>query len=309
MVGNLSSGCVYIVFVANTFHDILNNNLGWELSVRVYILITMVPIMMIGQIRTLKFLVPFSALANAFIIATLGIVLFYIFRETLVFDDKPLIVSFTKWPFFVTTVMYALDGIGAVMPVENSMKEPDKFLGKPSVLLIAMSFITVIYFIIGFFGFVRFGDGTKGSITLNLPTDEWTGTTGQSLIGLAILFAFGLSFYIVTEILFKRIEHKIAKSRNISEIVIRTSILICMGGLGLAVPDVGIFVSLVGSFYSSALAVFMPVFIEIIYLKTHGGFGKFYWKLIKNLVIMAFAVLSLLTGTFTSIRNIIDTYR
>lgn len=95
-----SAGCVYIVFIANTFHDILNDLLGWTLSVRIYILIILVPILFIGQIRTLKFLVPFSGSANAFIVVTFGIVLYYIFSGDLTLDNKPMITSWSKWPIF-----------------------------------------------------------------------------------------------------------------------------------------------------------------------------------------------------------------
>lgn len=95
-----SAGCVYIVFVANTFHDICNLRFGWDLSVRYYILMTMVPILFIGQIRTLKFLVPFSGSANVFIVVVFGIVLYYIFKEPLVISDKELVAPWTQWPVF-----------------------------------------------------------------------------------------------------------------------------------------------------------------------------------------------------------------
>lgn len=95
-----SAGCVYIVFIANTFHDVCNSLFGWNMGVRTYVCIVMVPILFMGQIRSLKFLVPFSGSANAFIVVTFGIVLFYIFKEPLVLEDKPLIESWTKWPVF-----------------------------------------------------------------------------------------------------------------------------------------------------------------------------------------------------------------
>jgi solute carrier family 36 (proton-coupled amino acid transporter) len=95
-----SAGCVYIVFIASTFHDICNALLGWDLNIRIYILIVLVPILFIGQIRSLKFLVPFSGSANAFIIIVFGIVLFYIFKEPLDISDKPAIVSWKQWPIF-----------------------------------------------------------------------------------------------------------------------------------------------------------------------------------------------------------------
>lgn len=124
------------------------------------------------------------------------------------------------------------------MPVENSMQKPQEFLGKPSVLLIAMVAVTVLYTIMGVLGYVRFGDDIRGSITLNLPTDnwssDWAAIIGQTLIGFAILFTFGLQFYIPMEILLKKLENRLAKNRNIAEIGLRSFIMIIMGGLAIA---------------------------------------------------------------------------
>jgi solute carrier family 36 (proton-coupled amino acid transporter) len=62
-----------------------------------------------------------------------------------------------------------MEGIGVVMPVENQMKKPEQFLGCPGVLNSAMGTVIVLYTVIGFFGYVRFGDDVLGSVTLNLP--------------------------------------------------------------------------------------------------------------------------------------------
>lgn len=58
------------------------------------------------------------------------------------------------------------------MPVENSMKNPQHFLGCPGVLNCAMSVVVILYAVIGFFGYLKYGDATEGSVTLNLPVDE-----------------------------------------------------------------------------------------------------------------------------------------
>lgn len=201
-----------------------------------------------------------------------------------------------------------MEGIGAVMPVENSMEKPEEFLGSPSVLLISMIVVTVLYTIMGLLGFIRFGDEIRGSITLNLPTDEWAAITGQILIGLAILFTFGLQFYIPMEILLKKIENKIAKMRNIAEIGIRTGIMIIMGGLAIAVPDLEPFISLVGAVFFGSLGLFVPAFIEIVFLQSNGDFGRLRWKLWKNLLLMLFALVAMFAGAFVSIREIIKNY-
>lgn len=58
------------------------------------------------------------------------------------------------------------------MPVENQMKNPKHFLGFPFILYTAMGVVVLLYAVIGFFGYLKYGDLTKGSITLNLPTEE-----------------------------------------------------------------------------------------------------------------------------------------
>lgn len=63
--------------------------------------------------------------------------------------------------------------MGVVMPVENSMKKPQHFLGCPGVLVIAMTLIMLLYTTLGLFGYFRYGDALRGSITLNLPIDDW----------------------------------------------------------------------------------------------------------------------------------------
>lgn len=103
-----SAGCVYIVFISKTFHDIFHHFGLMEWNIRIYILMVMIPVILIGQLRSLKVLVPFSATANIFILVTFAITLYYMFNDSLEFSDKPLVVNWTKWPLFFATVIFAV---------------------------------------------------------------------------------------------------------------------------------------------------------------------------------------------------------
>lgn len=165
----LGANCVYIVFIATSFHDVINYALKVDLDVRLYIAAVVVPCLVLGQIRQLKYLVPFSALANLFIVITFAITLYYMFNGPLEISKRPLFSSFSQLPLFLSTVIFSMEGIGVVMPVENAMKKPHHFLGCPGVLNSAMITIVLLYAIIGFFGYVRYDDLVEGSITMNLP--------------------------------------------------------------------------------------------------------------------------------------------
>ena len=79
-------------------------------------------------------------------------------------------------PLYFSNAIYAFEGIGVVLPLENQMEEPSKMGGKFGVINIAMGTVTILYMMMGFFGYWQYANvdgGIKGSITLNLPAYEW----------------------------------------------------------------------------------------------------------------------------------------
>ncbi|XP_055533959.1 proton-coupled amino acid transporter-like protein pathetic [Wyeomyia smithii] len=303
-----SAGCVYIVFIGSSLEKVINTMADLDWDVRIYILFTMIPVLAIGQIRELKFLVPFSALANLFIVVTFGITLYYIFKDPLVFDDKPGFASFATLPLFFSTVIFAMEGIGVVMPVENSMAKPQHFLGCPGVLNTAMGIVITLYAVIGFFGYVRYGSLAAGSVTLNLPTEDVLAKIAQLLIAAAILLTFGLQFYVPMDIFWRKIHDKIPKDKhNISQIAIRSGIMILMGGLALAVPNLEPFIGLVGAVFFSSLGLLVPCVVETVFLWPN-ELGTFKWVLVKNVIFGAFALFALVAGSYVSIEEIVKLY-
>lgn len=303
-----AAACVYIVFIATSFHDVINYDLGINWDVRIYIALTLIPCLFIGQIRNLKWLVPFSALANLFIVVTFGITLYYMFNTPLVVSDKPLIAKASQIPLFFATVIFAMEGIGVVMPVENSMKKPQHFLGCPGVLNTAMLTVVSLYAIIGFFGYIRFGSDVRGSITLNLPDGAPLADAAKILMAIAILFTYGLQFYVPNDILWGKIKHKFdPKNHNISQILLRTGIILISGGVAAAIPDLEPFISLVGAVFFSLLGIFVPSFVETVYLWPNMGWLKF--KLVKNVLLMILALCALVAGAAVSIEEIINLYK
>ncbi|KAH8298477.1 hypothetical protein KR044_005593, partial [Drosophila immigrans] len=301
-----AAACVYIVFIATSFHDVINYDAGLNWDVRIYIALTLIPCLFIGQIRNLKWLVPFSFMANVFIVVTFAITLYYMFDEPLVYSDKPLIAPAAHIPLFFATVIFAMEGIGVVMPVENSMKKPQQFLGCPGVLNTAMITVVLLYAVIGFFGYVRFGDEVRGSITLNLPEGDWLADCAKLLMAVAILFTYGLQFYVPNEVLWRKIQHKFKPEKhNMTQILLRTGIILVSGGIAAGIPNLEPFISLVGAVFFSLLGIFVPSVVETVYLwPDRLGWGK--WKLIKNILLGIFAILALIAGAAASIDEMIN---
>ena len=86
-----------------------------------------------------------------------------------------LMPSFSRkqYPLYFGTAIYAFEGIGVVLPLENQMKTPRDMRGWNGVLNTSMTIVTCLYIAVGFFGYLKYGEDVLGSITLNLPVEQW----------------------------------------------------------------------------------------------------------------------------------------
>ncbi|XP_053686202.1 proton-coupled amino acid transporter-like protein CG1139 [Sabethes cyaneus] len=304
------SFCLYLVFIAKSLRDVIYNQQQFDWDTRIYLLLLLIPMMLITQIRELKYLVLFSAIANLLIIAAICIILYVIFNEPLIFVNRKMWPQWSTLPSFVSTVLFAIQGIRYVLPIENKMQHPEHFLGSFGVLNIAISLLTVLYTITGFFGYVSYGEKTKGSVTLNLPENKAIAETTRLLAAIAILFTMGLSYYVPMEILWHHLQPKVlAKRANLVQIVLRFSVLVALLGIAIAIPEIEPFVGLVGSFGSATLAVLIPVTIDIIFRWPAGDFGRAKWQLVKNVVLLVFGLFVMVSGTYFSILDVVAIYK
>lgn len=127
------------------------------------------------------------------------------------------------------------------------------------------------------------------------------------LIALAILFTFGLQFFVPMDILWRKIQHRFSKdSHNRVQIILRTGIIIIMGAVAIAVPNLDPVISLVGAVFFSVLGLLVPSVIETVYC--YQDLGVWNWILIKNVILSIFAIFALVSGSITSIQEIIKEY-
>lgn len=172
VVDLLGCCCIYNVFVATNIKQVVEFYFDVHLNIRLYILMLLVPLILINLIRSLKYLAPFSLIANTLMGVGLGITLYYILIDLPPVEEREYLVGVERWPMFFGTVIFALEGIGVVMSLENNMKNPSHFIGCPGVLNFGMGFVVTLYAIFGFLGYLKYGPVTEGSVTLNLPIED-----------------------------------------------------------------------------------------------------------------------------------------
>ncbi|CAH2092160.1 unnamed protein product [Euphydryas editha] len=297
--------CIYTVLISDSIKQLIDKYVpSINLSIEMYCLITLIPLCLLSQIKYLKWLALFSILANLFLFLTYLICLYYIFGNEISLSDKRVVGDPARIPAFISTVIFAMEGIGVVMPVENAMKKPQHFLGCPSVLVVAMAVIVFFYSTLGVFGYLRYGDVLRGSITLNLPIEDWPAICAKVFIALSIFFTYPLQYFVVFDIIKKYTDNCIKdKYRTLIDIVSRSlGVCFCVG-IGVALPLLEQIINIVGACFYSILGLIIPGVVETVF--RWENLGKYNWILWKNILIVLFGLGSLISGCTVTILDII----
>uniref|UniRef100_A0A7G3ABM4 Putative amino acid transporter n=1 Tax=Lutzomyia longipalpis TaxID=7200 RepID=A0A7G3ABM4_LUTLO len=298
--------CVYIVFVATNIKQLVDYY--WvDFDVKLHMLILLLPLIGLNCIRNLKLLAPFSSFANVITFVGLGLILTYILDDMPGPSVRDAVAPIGKFPLFFGTVLFALEAVGVVIAVENNMKTPKNFGGYFGVLNIGMFVITILYAIIGFLGYLKFGTDAKGSITLNIPQMEPTAQAITIIFAVAIFISYGLQCYVPVEIiwnqyLLKRFED--SPKKLMMEFVTRIVVVIMTFLLAVAIPRLGLFISLFGALCLSALGLAFPAIMEICVLWPD-KLGPCRFVLYRDIALIIFGIVGLVAGTYVSVRDII----
>ncbi|EGW31437.1 uncharacterized protein SPAPADRAFT_140616 [Spathaspora passalidarum NRRL Y-27907] len=130
--------------------------------------IIMIPLVLIRNLTKLSFV---SVVSSIFIIVGLIIIFWYSGLNLYINGIGPNITNFnsTSWTMLIGVAVTSFEGIGLILPIESSMKQPEKF---PMVLSTSMAVITVVFVAIGTVGYLSFGEKIKSIIILNLPQNS-----------------------------------------------------------------------------------------------------------------------------------------
>nr|CAI5832679.1 unnamed protein product [Callosobruchus analis] len=300
---------VYVVFIAETlikllspyYEPIAESSAEWALYIKLMILL---PLILCCQIKELKHLVPFSFIANVTMITAFSITLYYMILEMKYADisERHLATNISAIPSFFSTVIFAMEGIGTVMPLENSMVD-GKFIGCPGVLNFGMTIVTSLFVGMGFCGYYSFGEATEVTITQNLPSDEIPAQVVQGCISASVFFSFMLLFYVPVDICWRKIHHRISKEKhNLAHIIMRTGFVVGIVTVAAAAgKHLDTLIQLVGAVCLSTLGIFIPAVIDIVI--NWKNWGVWNWSLYKNFILIFCSLFGLVCGSYFALEQ------
>eukprot|EP00731_Ephydatia_muelleri_P037349 Em0447g4a len=321
--------CIYFVFMGQNIQQVFATAFDIHIDCRVWMVILLAPVILFSWIRNLDTLASFSSIANVCIVFSLFVILYeelYRFTTSNEVDKAavrtvslPYITPATL-PLFFGTAVYAYEGIGVALPLENKMKTPSHF---NRVGWIAMSIVIVLYSVFGSLGYLAYGTALKGSITLNLESDI-TATKIFFLLtkvfySYAIFATYMVQFYVPMDFM-EPVLHKCLRLdkgyfvKMAVENVFRAVVVMITAVLAVSIPDLGDLISLVGAFASTSLSFIFPPLMEIAVFWSSTDrrclriFSKSEW-LIKDLLIVLLGAVGFCFGTYAAILAIVNRFR
>ncbi|CCD25584.1 Avt4p NDAI_0F02660 [Naumovozyma dairenensis CBS 421] len=155
-----------------------------------------------------------SLIANVFVMTGLAIVLFFLVRhlflELHLHPAAGVIpgLNSDRWTMFIGTAIFAFEGIGLIIPIQDSMKNPEKF---PLVLGFVLIAATFLFITIASIGYLSYGSSTEVVILLNLPQDSIFVISIQLFYSLAIMLSTPLQMFPAIKIIENKVFPRFTK--------------------------------------------------------------------------------------------------
>lgn len=231
-------------------------NIKWMVLMQ---LVIFLPLSLIRDISKLGFT---ALIADVFIM--LGLIYLYYYDIATIVDQGGIsdITAFnpSSWTLFIGTAIFTFEGVGLIIPIQESMKRPQKFAG---VLALVMVIITILFLSMGALSYAAYGSSTKTVVILNLPQDDKFVNAVQFLYSLAILLSTPLQLFPAIRIMENELFTRSGKynpwikwKKNVFRFVL---VMFCAMVAWVGAADLDKFVALVGSFACVPLVYVYPV--------------------------------------------------
>lgn len=269
------------------------------IDIKWLILLQVVVFLPLSMVRNMAKLGGTALVADLFIL--LGLVYLYYYNFwTIGTHGVADIVNFNpkSWTLFIGTAIFTFEGIGLIIPIQETMKRPEKF---PRVLFLVMIVITVIFVSMGALSYAAYGSKTRTVIILNLPQDNRFVNGVQFLYSLAILLSTPLQLFPAIRIMEQGLFAQSGKhsptikwQKNLFRFL---TVFVTAGISWGGADDLDKFVALIGSFACIPLVYMYPPMLHMKACATKS------WQKIADVALCIFGLVVMVYTTTLTVKE------
>ncbi|GAA5876473.1 hypothetical protein JCM1840_005549 [Sporobolomyces johnsonii] len=256
----------YTIFVSQNLQAFFMavTNCRTYISIPYLIMAQLVIFLPLAMIRNIQKLSGTALVADAFIL--FGLV--YIFsNEISVLVDhgiaKVALFNSKDFPLLIGTAVFAFEGIGLIIPITESMKDPHKF---PKVLTGVMVGVMILFAGAGVLAYLTYGKDIQTVVFVNLPQDDKLVNAAQFLYSIAILLSTPLQLFPAVRIMENGIFSRSGKHSprvKWEKNTFRMAVVVGCAAIAWAgASDLDKFVSLIGSLACVPLCFCYPAMLH-----------------------------------------------
>lgn len=302
-ISQLGFVCAGTVFVAQNLHSFAMavSNGHSPISTPILIALQLLVLIPLAFIRNISKLGPSALVADVFILLGLTYIYYYdiatLAREGL----HPSVKLFNPDQFTLTigAAIFTFEGIGLILPIQSSMKQPDKF--EPLLWLI-MLIITTIFTSVGALCYATFGSATQIEVISNFPQESKLVNAVQFLYSIAVLVGTPVQLFPPVRILEGKIFGRRSgkkdtltkwKKNGFRSLLVVLCILVSI----LGANNLDRFVALIGSFACVPLVYIYPPLLH------YKGVAETKWAKIGDVVLIILGFVCMVYTTCVTVAN------
>ena len=305
-LGQIGCCCVFILFMARICKEFFDEVLPeHSLDIRVYETFVFVLLIPYCFVTTLKVLSYFTLIGNVVTLLVLVVIFQYMVQNLQPVEDVNLIApDFSTIPLFFGSATFSMGVIVAILPIENRMIDRDAFHHWNGLLSLGMMVALVLNIIIGFYGYLTFGQDTVVVLS-NMPQTLLYQITNL-LYAFVIFITFNMMLYIPIEIIVPPMKRLVKKSffDKYGEYFIRVGLVTFTYILAISIPCLELMISLFGALAGSFLSFIFPAMAELA-CQFHSDIKLSQFRIVKCIAVILFGLFGCFVGSFVAIQSMI----
>ncbi|CAH0697805.1 unnamed protein product [Spodoptera exigua] len=309
MIDLFGSCCCYQIIIAKSVKQLVENTPEAKFegeypgypSLRVYLAIMIPFVILICLIRHLKYLAPFSIVANVLVAFCIVMVVYYAFLYNPTLQGMEATTTIYGMLEFVGIAVFSMSCSGVVIPIENNMAEPKKF---PYALTVGMALIMVCTMCQGIFGYAAFLEKSVSPVTINMPLTIVPKILKGGIAAM-IYVTHALNFWVPFDLAFYYLKKRHPPEKAVFwELVYRALFVTIIGCIAIVFPDINALMGFLGVFCITNMAFIWPNVVTLLVIWERPGLGHMRWKLWRGVFLLVIGLFIFFCGSLVAIMEL-----